>query len=282
MDSNLVKSWNSYFSASDQPSSLFSGVRHRLQITLGSVGQVDRHNRLRYSTRFLKWFQDERLDLFTSKLKYVQLPTELERLFPKVSSQLETSILVKMMKFANIGCLLTETGEPIYYHDAPVHWGKVFNFIPKYEVDGRDESPSSHVKCIKVPSTDEQNVLIAMLNSSLFYWYLWQYSNCRDLTKRDIGQCPLGFNQMSHENKAKLSSLVGDLMDALLANSRPYRRVTGSIVTVFQSFYPAKSKAIIDKIDWVLAKHFGLSEVELGFIINYDLKYRMGLSTYDE
>jgi len=36
------------------------------------------------------------------------------------------------------------------------------------------------------------------------------------------------------------------------------------------------SKPIIDEIDKVLAKHYGFTEEELDFIINYDIKYRMG------
>ena len=36
------------------------------------------------------------------------------------------------------------------------------------------------------------------------------------------------------------------------------------------------SKPIIDEIDELLAKHCGFTEEELDFIINYDIKYRMG------
>jgi hypothetical protein len=43
-----------------------------------------------------------------------------------------------------------------------------------------------------------------------------------------------------------------------------------------QQFFPHKSKNIIDKIDIVLAEHYGFTEEELDFIINYDIKYRMG------
>ena len=35
-------------------------------------------------------------------------------------------------------------------------------------------------------------------------------------------------------------------------------------------------KAILDEIDRVLAQHYGFTEEELDFIINYDIKYRMG------
>ena len=41
-------------------------------------------------------------------------------------------------------------------------------------------------------------------------------------------------------------------------------------------FKPALSKPIIDEIDKILAKHYGFTEEELDFIINYDIKYRMG------
>jgi hypothetical protein len=44
----------------------------------------------------------------------------------------------------------------------------------------------------------------------------------------------------------------------------------------FAQFFPKKSKPIIDEIDKVLAKHYGFTDEELDFIINYDIKYRMG------
>ena len=36
------------------------------------------------------------------------------------------------------------------------------------------------------------------------------------------------------------------------------------------------AKPITDEIDKVLAAHYGFTEEELDFIINYDIKYRMG------
>jgi len=36
------------------------------------------------------------------------------------------------------------------------------------------------------------------------------------------------------------------------------------------------AKPIIDEIDRVLAEHYGFTDEELDFIINYDIKYRMG------
>jgi hypothetical protein len=44
----------------------------------------------------------------------------------------------------------------------------------------------------------------------------------------------------------------------------------------YDEFWPSKSKTIIDEIDEVLSNHYGFTDEELDFIINYDIKYRMG------
>ena len=61
-------------------------------------------------------------------------------------------------------------------------------------------------------------------------------------------------------------------------NNKLVSVVTKSSGGTNQSFaYQKKlSKPIIDEIDKVLAKHYGFTDEELDFIINYDIKYRMG------
>jgi len=51
-------------------------------------------------------------------------------------------------------------------------------------------------------------------------------------------------------------------------------KATGKVI--YDEFYPKYSKPIIDEIDRVLAKHYGVTDEELDFIINYDIKYQMG------
>jgi hypothetical protein len=43
-----------------------------------------------------------------------------------------------------------------------------------------------------------------------------------------------------------------------------------------QKFFPKLSKPILDEIDAVLARHYGFTAEELDFIVNYDIKYRLG------
>jgi hypothetical protein len=58
------------------------------------------------------------------------------------------------------------------------------------------------------------------------------------------------------------------------------QKQTGTTET--QSFKIQKSKHIIDEIDAALARHYGFTPEELDFIINYDIKYRLGRGTEDE
>ena len=45
---------------------------------------------------------------------------------------------------------------------------------------------------------------------------------------------------------------------------------------VYYEYYPKRSKNYIDQIDQNIARHYSLTDEELDFIINYDIKYRMG------
>lgn len=44
----------------------------------------------------------------------------------------------------------------------------------------------------------------------------------------------------------------------------------------FRPLAPAANKPVFDEIDTVLGGHYGLTDEELDFIINYDIKYRLG------
>lgn len=50
---------------------------------------------------------------------------------------------------------------------------------------------------------------------------------------------------------------------------------------IYAQYRPALVKQLSDEIDRVLAKHYGFTDEELDFIINYDIKYRMGLNDDD-
>jgi len=51
--------------------------------------------------------------------------------------------------------------------------------------------------------------------------------------------------------------------------------------TLWASRRPSLSKPIIDEIDRTLAAHYGFTPEELDFIVDYDIKYRLGREADD-
>jgi hypothetical protein len=280
--SKTSNSWNSYYSASDQPSSLFNGVRHRLLITINELSlkvNATKSNKS-FSSNFIKWFSSEREFLFEKSIRYLQVPNQIP-LNSKISSNLEASILVKLFKKKTLNNFIHKTGSKLYYHNAPVHWGKIFDFVPYFSIGGKRQQ-SSHLKELHFKDETDLAIAICLLNSTLFYWFNWQYSNCRDLSLRDVIKMPISLDVLTSDQKQKFVSLKNDLMKSLKDNSKIYKRVSKNVLTEFDAFYPMYSKAIINEIDALLAVHYDFTDEELDYLINYDIKYRMGKELEDD
>ncbi len=71
---------------------------------------------------------------------------------------------------------------------------------------------------------------------------------------------------------------MNDLQKNSVVNKR--KRKDGTVQDEV-SFKVGRSKDIIDRIDSAMAGFYGLSAEQLDFIINYDIKYRMGQSGDD-
>jgi hypothetical protein len=50
----------------------------------------------------------------------------------------------------------------------------------------------------------------------------------------------------------------------------------------YAEFNASVSKPIIDRIDATLARHYGFTDEEVDFIVNYDIKYRLGADADEE
>ena len=121
--------------------------------------------------------------------------------------------------------------------------------------------------------------VVALLSSSTFWWWYTIASNLRDLNPADIQAFRV--NDAMLQDAALAAAGVAYLAD-LDRNSvmlTREQRQTGTTQT--QSFKIQRSKPLIDNIDRLLAPHFGFSDEELDFIINYDIKYRMGADEDD-
>ena len=75
----------------------------------------------------------------------------------------------------------------------------------------------------------------------------------------------------------KLHALADALVDDLESNAEVrVRRIADGSERREVNYFVGKSKKLIDEIDRTLAQHYGFTDEELDFIINYDIKYRMG------
>ncbi|MDW8243535.1 MAG: hypothetical protein RMJ88_10020 [Thermogemmata sp.] len=149
-------------------------------------------------------------------------------------------------------------------------------FAPYFWNERDGEKLSTQVKTLAAKNKVDAGVITATLNSSLFYWWFTILSDCRHLNTREIDHFPLGASQMDQQLKQELSywceELMHDYRHHTIRKECQYK-TTGRVS--YDEFYPRHSKEIIDKIDCILAQHYGFTDEELDFIINY-IKYRMG------
>lgn len=108
----------------------------------------------------------------------------------------------------------------------------------------------------------------------IFFWFM-TVCNGRNLTNTDGAQFPVG--DFDSAVRRRLVKEFADLIqDYLIQDYKDNSWIRKRADCEYQEFRPSQSKAMIDKIDRLLAEHYGFTAEELDFIINYDIKYRMG------
>lgn len=115
--------------------------------------------------------------------------------------------------------------------------------------------------------------------SSLFYWYWFNTSEGYHVGKHDVLAFPSC--DVSDALRNELKPIVEELMADIKRHSIRRNRSQATTNVVYDEFYVKHSKPLLDQIDHVLARYYGLSEVEVEFIVNYDIKYRMGRDDID-
>ena len=250
-----------------RPSKLFVGVEMNLTIICGICDSNQIQNY--YTTSFLRWPSSFRPFLFPN-LSYVKNGDAIKISgFAKFGNDLEISIWSKLSaRSSSIASILTSSKassqRQLAFHSFGRYWRKCIyeQLSDNYQVFDIDEESSSCVLCI--------------LNSQLSYWYWILSSDCYRFTKTDA----FNISIPSQSNLPLYTKLAELLLASYEQNSilKKKKARNNQMVTEKQLF-PAKSKSIIDKIDRALAQHYGFTDEELDFIINYDIKYRMGLGS---
>jgi hypothetical protein len=116
--------------------------------------------------------------------------------------------------------------------------------------------------------------LHCLLNSTLFYLLYLLHSNCRDLNPSDIHCVRLPKSLIQDRLLARASERVHTSQQTNSEFRIRNQKLTGEVR--LQTFYPSANKPVFDEIDKDLARLYAFTEEELDFIINYDIKYRLG------
>ena len=270
---NFYKSFSlrylSNLSADAHPSMLFEGVKFRLSIFI-----VSNTIQGTFATKYTRWYAEERSHLFRSLLQWNNdYGYQYNSIIGKIPSPLYIKILKKINKESHF--FYRDPGVEIcLYHNVPVHWIRSHSFIPYFCSEKSGEGTTTQLKTISFRRKEDAKLASAIINSSLFFiWWICN-SDCYHLNKTEIANFRITPTKTTLD---KISVLSDSLSEDMQKNSqrRVYNYKTSGRVE-YDEFYMKKSKHIIDEIDKVLAKHYGFTEEELDFIINYDIKYRMG------
>ena len=248
-----------------RPSKLFVGVDMNLTIICGTCDSNEMQNH--YTTSFLRWPSGFRPFLFPN-LSYVKNEEVIKISgFAKFGNDLEISIWSKLSAgISPIVSILTsnkmDSQTQLAFHSFGRYWRKCIyeKLSDNYQAFDINEKYSSCVLC--------------MLNSQLSYWYWIMSSDCYRFTKTDA----LNISMPPKPDLPLYTRLAKLLLKSYEQNSMlQKKKARNRQIVIEKQFFPAKSKTIIDEIDRALAQHYGFTDEELDFIINYDIKYRMGL-----
>jgi hypothetical protein len=254
-----------------RPSKLFDGVDQRLCIFLSNYEK--KRKSIIWSTRYHHWNTDEREILFP-RIEYTEsfIHDRLERI-PQIGSLQATNIIQKIeqknSKTAIDYYSHNKQGFLLHYHRSPRYWIRAMDFEQYFKSPTRSRSVH-HFRDLYFIDDRHGRFIGAILNSTLFFFWFISVGNGRNITGADVEKIPVG--KVSDQMLEVMPNIFGLLMENYQKNSFIRKRKDCE----FQEFQPSLSKPIIDEIDHVLAKHYGFTDEELDFIINYDIKYRMG------
>jgi hypothetical protein len=267
-----ISLWISCFDI--RPSSLFEGIAQRLSIVIArrEAGMPATH----FGGGYHRWMSQERDSLF-QRLGYVLISDHSKRspFIPKLSSELERCIL---RKFGNrhLFDFISNNADEFVVHRIVRYFIKAFTFTPTFVDGSNNHGRSDDYKPFRF-NQSERLVICALINSSLFYWFWRITSDGFHCGYDDVYAMPYDC-VIDMPDRLQIERLLGRLMKDVVTNSRMKIVNTKRGAISYQEFDVKQSKPILDEIDAAFARSYGFASNELDYLINYDVKYRMGLN----
>ena len=198
-------------------------------------------------------------------------------IIPKFSAQIECDInsCLQNVKTLTASFYGVAANNSVYYRAAG---GGYFLLVKPTKSITYINGQLEDVKAEKAISIKDEYInvnIAALLSSSLFYWNYIGYTDCRNLTKSFIDNFPCPASLASDSELTNAGQLLSNDYEKNRYKKDTFYKTTGRNV-IYYEYYPKLSKSIIDIIDSCLGAHYNFTDEELDFIINYDIKYRLG------
>ena len=211
------------------------------------------------TTRYQKWYKEERRDLF-STIHYLRLPTDCcGDIVPKFRCSEELQVFRQVNSMStHLGELFapTPTSHSIFYKITGVgHWFTFALKPPKFWRDGKEGS-STRENSVSCREKALRDTVFCCLNSSLHYWLYQARTNCRDFNPSDIAYLPLpdSVAQGLPEFQDLAKQIMKRLDETSDVGTATYN--VGGAVS-YQKFKPKTAKPLFDEVDRILAAHYG-------------------------
>lgn len=266
---NMSKCYISFFNT--RPSKIFDEVDIRVSIILGKK-DLPSTTGVIYTTDAVKFTTDQRSELL-NKISFES--TDGLLLGDKIGSLNGNGFALPKLGYKetrNIMLKLKGYSEKNLIKDILVNRSKCkleFRNSGRYWLNALPEMPysSSGTVALFFESNIERDFCIILINSSLFYLYWSTYGDLRHFQKSLLEKFPFVPEETLHNYQDTISDLKNRITKCMLESFVPDRGTHGE-------FTSCKCKYVIDEIDMLLGKMFGLIEEEVKFIQNYDKHVR--------
>ena len=257
-----------------RPESIFDGVEMPVTILISRPGNSEM-----FTTRISRFYTEER----ATALSVMQFAQHDARLHGHRLGKLGTALDVEVFKRLDaaprpLASLITPSSKHVlFYQEACRYWAKVCKGYPFFRRNG-ERMPPPHGRTVFFENRDACAFAAGLVSSTLFYWFYSGFSDCEHINDALMRTFKIPNSWHETDWSAIESRLARSLTEH--SNRKTISTTQGHKIE-YDELNASQSKPILDEIDCVLARHYGFTEEELDFIINYDIKYRMGRDAED-
>jgi hypothetical protein len=255
-----------------RPESIFDGVEMPVAIILSAPS----HCKDQFLTsRISRFYTEER----PNALSTLNLGQHSQRAhghrIAKLGRDIEQAIFAKISKpelHTMEELIQKDSLHRIYYQEACRYWVKACLGLPRFKKNGVASEPP-HGRTLGFRKREYAGLAVCILNSSLFYWLYSVLSDCEHINDDFVRRFPVPSNFDENGWWQQGDELTKAIRSS--SKKKSIKTKQGYLIE-YDEINAAKERHLIEAIDGLLAKGFGLTDAELEYIVNYDIKYRLG------